>query len=109
MAEQASRPTQQVSEQNFGCYPPYRICDAFVEVKLGRYFCEVVDGTDDGESGATIPLLDFYADACVTVDCSDDLVLHSKRSNEFFKSSKFVERARELIEENKISRLQIRR
>src|SRR5579872_4420008 len=55
----------------------------------------------------TVPLLDLYADARVPINRGDDLVFHTKRPNEFFKSSKFVKRARELIKENEISGLQI--
>lgn|SRR5450755_2219792 len=54
-------------------------------------------------------LLDLYADACIPVNRGDNLVFHSKRTDEFFESPEFVERARKLVEKDKVSRLQIGR
>ncbi len=55
------------------------------------------------------PLEDLYADACVPVNRGDDLIFHTKRLDKFFKGSEFVEWARKLVKENKISILQVRR
>jgi hypothetical protein len=49
------------------------------------------------------PLRNLYADAGVTVNRIEDLVFHPERSDEFFESPEFVNRARKLIKENEVS------
>jgi hypothetical protein len=53
-------------------------------------------------------LQNLYADPRIAINRGDCIVFHSKRSDEFFERSKFVERARKLIKENEIARLQER-
>ena len=90
-----------ISQVTVSPYADYRFVDSRITIAIS----EVPESHSPNDFAIVTLLLELNAHSRVSVDRANHLIFHSKRSDECFESTEFVQGARKLVKENKVSRL----